>query len=70
MYALTLIEMDGSGLVHMTKYDKFDDLGLMYDMFKRVDYAFVLLKQHIKQYIIDEGNKLVKDDKLKNEEFV
>lgn len=32
--------------------------------------AFALLKTHLQSYIIDEGNKLVQDDKLKYSEFV
>jgi len=58
-HAQTLITMEGSGLVHMIKYDKYDDLGLMYEMFSKVQDAFNLLKTHLTAYIIEEGNKLV-----------
>lgn len=49
----------------MIKNDKFEEIGLMFDMFSRVNDALLLLKNHLQKYIIEEGNKLVMDDKLK-----
>jgi hypothetical protein len=36
--------MDNSGLTHMIKNDKYDEIGLMYEMFSKVPDAFNLLK--------------------------
>jgi cullin 3 len=69
-HALTLIQMDNSGLTHMIKNDKIEEIGLMYDMFSKVTEAFGHLKGHLSQFIISEGNKLVLDEKLKQDEFV
>lgn len=54
----------------MIRNNKFDEIGLMFDMFSRVLDALELLKKHLTNYIVTEGNKLVQDDKLKQDEFV
>jgi len=51
--------MENSGLTQMIKNDKYDEIGLMYDMFSKVGDAFTLMKGHLSQYIVSEGNKLV-----------
>ncbi len=51
--------MENSGLNHMIRYDKFEEVALMYDMFSKVTGAFALLKSHLAAFIVAEGNKLV-----------
>lgn len=42
----------------------------MYELFKKVPGSFELLKQNLQSYIIREGDKLIQDENLKNEELV
>lgn len=62
--------MENSGLVNIIKNDKHEEMLLMYDMFSRVTDSFGHLKVHLLNFIINEGNKLVQDEKLKQDEFV
>ena len=62
--------MESSGLVSMIRNNKIDELALLYNMFSRRDASFELLRNHIRDYIADEGGKLVTDEKLKNEDLV
>ena len=54
----------------MIKNHKVDELTLLYTMFNKRPASFELLRKHLADYIIDEGNKLVQDEKLKNDDFV
>lgn len=54
----------------MIRNEKFDDIALMHDMFQKVPEAFNHLKQHLTNFIINEGNKLINDDKMSHSEFV
>ena len=65
-----MLTMENSGLVHMIKNDKISDLSMLYSMFSLTPSAFAYLRNHFSQYIVEEGKKLVGDEKLKNEEFV
>ena len=51
--------MESSGLVSMIRYSKTEEIALLYGMFSRLDKSFELLRTHIKDYIQDEGSKLV-----------
>ena len=62
--------MESSGLVQMIRNGRTDELALLYNMFSRRDASFELLRSHIRDYIANEGSKLVQDEKLKNEELV
>lgn len=42
----------------------------MHELFSKVPESFNQLKNTLCNFIINEGNKLVGDDKLKHEEFV
>jgi hypothetical protein len=42
----------------------------MHSLFSKVPEAFQKLSKHLSGYIINEGNKLVEDDKLKHDEYV
>lgn len=54
----------------MIRNGRTDELVLVYKMFSRREASFELLRNHIRDYIANEGSKLVQDDKLKNEELV
>ena len=47
--------MDNSGLVQMIKNEKYDELGLMYELFSKVSDAFQTLTKHLSAYIVNEG---------------
>jgi cullin 3 len=65
-----LLKMESSGLVPLIKFEKYSDIGLMYDLFKMVPSSFELLKKYLQSYIIEGGDQLVGDETLKHEEFV
>ena len=46
-----------------------DELALVYNMFSRRPASFDLLRKHLAEFIVNEGNKLVNEE-VKNEEFV
>ena len=43
----------------MIRNNKIEDLALLYNMFARREASFELLRNHIRDYIADEGSKLV-----------
>lgn len=61
--------MQSSGLVHMIRNNNIDELGIVYNMFQRRPASFELLRKHIAEFIVTEGNKLVNEE-LKNDELV
>lgn len=69
-HALTLLTMENSGLIHMIRNEKYQEIALMHELLSKVPEAFITLGKHLGNYIIMEGNKLVQDDKLKHDEFV
>lgn len=62
--------MEHSGLVHMIRNNQTKDLLLLYGMFTRRTNSFELLRRYLSQYIVDEGHKIILDERLKNEELV
>eukprot|EP00882_Tetradesmus_deserticola_P002834 GHRQ01003012.1.p1 GENE.GHRQ01003012.1~~GHRQ01003012.1.p1 ORF type:complete len:735 (+),score=416.28 GHRQ01003012.1:173-2206(+) len=56
-----LVEMEGSGLVPLLMDDKYEDLGRMYSLFKRVDDGLALLRSVMGSHIKEEGRALVND---------
>ena len=54
----------------MIRDSSIDELTTVYNMFSRRDASFELLRNHIRDYIANEGSKLVEDEKLKNEDLV
>ena len=68
-HSATLLTMDSSGLVHMIRTNSMDELALVYNMFSRRPASFDLLRKHLAEFIVNEGNKLVNEE-VKNEEFV
>ena len=69
-HASTLVSMENSGLIHMIRNEKYEEIALMHELFSKVQDAFGVLMKHMAGYIIGEGNKLVADDKLRSDEFV
>ena len=69
-HALTLIQMENSGLISMIRNEKYDELALMFELFSKVPESFQALTKHLSSYIVSEGTKLMQDDKLKSDEFV
>jgi len=64
----TLLTM-GSGLMHMIRNNSMEELALVYNMFQRRPASFELLRKHIAEFIVSEGNKLVTEE-VKNDELV
>ncbi|XWS32861.1 hypothetical protein CRYUN_Cryun22dG0026500 [Craigia yunnanensis] len=62
-----LVQMENSGLVNMIVDDKYEDLGRMYCLFRRVPNGAVLIRDVMTSYIRDTGKQLVTDpERLKD----
>lgn len=53
----------------MIRNNNIDELRLIYNMFLRRPASFELLRKHLADFIVNEGNKLVNEE-IKNDEFV
>jgi cullin 3 len=69
-HAQTLLTMENSGLIQMIKQEKYDEIKLMFSLFKRCPNALEMFKKHLKTYIVEEGLKLVKNESIENDELV
>jgi cullin 3 len=69
-HALTLIQMENSGLIAMIRNEKYEEIALLYELFSKVPEAFACLTKHLSAFIVSEGTKLMQDDKVKPDEFV
>ena len=69
-HAATLVGMENSGLVHMIRNDKFQEIELMHSLFAKVPEAFAVLNKQLAAFIAGEGNKLLADEKLRNDEYI
>lgn len=58
-HALTLLRMENSGLVSMLQQNQFQDIKLMYGLFKKCPAAIDAFKQELKAFIVKEGVKLI-----------
>ena len=56
-------------MVHMIRNNSMGEIALVYFMFSRRAASFELLRKHLADFIINEGNKLVNEE-LKNDELV
>ncbi|KAL3636262.1 Cullin-3A [Castilleja foliolosa] len=67
-----LVHMDNSGLVKMLLDDKFEDLGRMYSLFRRMSNGLSTIRDVMTSHVRDTGKQLVMDpEKSKNPiEFV
>ena len=62
--------MENSGLLYMLREEKFNEMKLMYSLFKRCPQALSEMKSELKNYIINEGGKLVTNENISNEDLV
>ncbi|WIA11985.1 hypothetical protein OEZ85_012066 [Tetradesmus obliquus] len=61
MQMKALVEMEGSGLVPLLMDDKYEHLGRMYSLFKRVEEGLGLLRSVMGSHVKEEGRALVND---------
>ncbi|KAI3813202.1 hypothetical protein L1987_17920 [Smallanthus sonchifolius] len=62
-----LVHMENSGLVNMLMDDKYEDLGRMYHLFRRVPNGLSLIRDVMTSHIRETGKQLVTDpDRLKD----
>lgn len=55
----TIVEMEGSGVVHMLKNNRMDDLACMYKLFSRVAEGHKTIGDCVSKYLREEGKALV-----------
>jgi len=58
----TIVEMENSGVVHMLKNNKTEDLGCMYKLFYRVPNGLKTMCDCISAYLREQGKALVVED--------
>lgn len=56
-----LVHMENSGIVNMLVNDKYEDLGRMYNLFRRVPTGLSIVRDVMTSYIRDTGKQLVTD---------
>lgn len=62
-----LVHMENSGLVNMLVDDRYDDLGRMYSLFRRVSTGLTLVRDVMTSHIREAGKQLVTDpERLKD----
>lgn len=58
----TIVEMENSGVVHMLKNSKYEDLGCMYRLFKRVKDGLRSMCDAMSKYLREQGKAIVSED--------
>ncbi|XP_070538855.1 cullin-3-like [Ptychodera flava] len=58
----TIVDMENSGVVHMLKNNKTDDLGCMYKLFIRVPEGLKTMCECVSGYLREQGKALVTED--------
>lgn len=58
----TVVEMENSGVVHMLKNQKTEDLACMYKLFSRVDDGLKTMAECVSSYLREQGKALVTED--------
>lgn len=58
----TIVEMENSGVVHMLKNNKTEDLGCMYKLFVRVPNGLRTMCECISSYLREQGEALVTEE--------
>ncbi|XP_039644888.1 cullin-3b [Perca fluviatilis] len=58
----TIVEMENSGLVHMLKNGKTDDLACMYKLFSRVPNGLKTMCECMSSYLREQGKALVSEE--------
>lgn len=66
----TLLNMENSGLTQMIEQDQIREIKLMFSLFKKIPTALDQFKNHFRAYIVGEGQKLVKNEQVSNDELV
>lgn len=56
-----LLEMENSGLIRLLRDDKYEDLGRLYMLFKRVDNGLSAVRTMMGEHIKESGRALVQD---------
>lgn len=54
----------------MIRNNQLSNLSLLFGMFIRREDSFEKLRKCLSEFIVEEGNKLVRDEQIKNEDFV
>jgi len=58
----TIVEMENSGVVHMLKNQKTEDLACMYKLFSRVTDGLKTVSDCVSHYLKEQGKMLVQED--------
>ncbi|XP_046402538.1 cullin-3 isoform X1 [Ischnura elegans] len=58
----TIVEMENSGVVHMLKSQKTEDVGCMYKLFGRVKDGLETMADCVSAYLREQGRALVQED--------
>ncbi|XP_049851425.1 cullin-3 isoform X1 [Schistocerca gregaria] len=58
----TIVEMENSGVVHMLKNQKTEDLACMYKLFNRVTDGLKTMADCVSQYLREQGKALVQEE--------
>lgn len=58
----TIVEMENSGVVHMLKHQKTDDLACMYKLFGRVSDGLKTMADCVSHYLREQGKALVQEE--------
>ena len=69
-HANTLLRMENSGIIQMINQEKFHDIKLMFSLFKRCPNALNAIKLELKNYIVAEGQKLVRNEATNTDDLV
>jgi cullin 3 len=54
--------MENSGVYHMLKFNKCDDLAMMYKLFERVPNGHLTIAECMSSYLREQGRALVTDN--------
>lgn len=57
-----IVEMENSGVVHMLKNQRTDDLACMYSLFRRVHDGLKTMSDCVSQYLREQGKSLVQEE--------
>lgn len=58
----TIVEMENSGVIHMLRNQRIDDLGCMYKLFSRVNSGLSTIISCVSGYLREQGKQLVTEE--------
>ncbi|XKL66368.1 hypothetical protein PGB90_009788 [Kerria lacca] len=58
----TVVEMENSGVIHMLKNQKTEDIACMYKLFSRVPDGLKIMSDCVSKYLREQGKSLVQED--------